>query len=212
MPADLLPDTLITISDCIVDRIPDRWIIDDREAMKPLKDWYIDRFTISAVDFEATKHWANEALVGGTPKWPGVFVDLEDAMRVRKNFLKNCEDLIIVGVALASDYCQDFLDDTRMQCGNYESGVSEIISKQQQLSRNGTVLGFDILAFHYDEVHNVVCNSDLVKEIAEKHSITPNGFGLYDDLSDANTGADYCNLETTGADEGLWLPWRIVRY
>lgn len=211
MDADLLADVIVTATDCIVDLVPESWSIEwssDTEAARREKG---AKFGLEGVELRAFMGWCTSALESGELGWPGVFLDVDVAIRVKREFLSRSTDLVVIGICLPHDLVSGFLDETRPEAGQGEPGVVAALRSARAPFHRGQPLGYDVLGWEFGGCgfHSYICNG-LQRDFAKLLGIRPNRWGFFDLLGDARRCADHCNLEATGAEPGIWMPWRVA--
>lgn len=209
MNAELLPDTIVSATDCLVDLVPNIWSIEwagdarDREEAGA-------RFSLQGRGLADFTTWCTQAFDSGELGWPGVFLDLDLALRTRERFFSGTEGLVVFGIALPADLVPDFIDENLLAPGEGEPGVVTAIRRGTPPSP-GRPLGVDVLGWDHGGFHSYICNG-LETEFDAALGIRPNRHGFFDEPGDARRCAEHSNLETTGAEPCLWLPWMVRLY
>ena len=211
MNAYLLPETIVTATDCIVDLVPNTWSIEWTHDTQAARQEEAAKFGLKTSEIEAFTAWSTSALESGELGWPGVFLSVDVALRVKRDFLSRATSLVVIGIALPHELVSTFLDETRVEAGQGEPGVVAAVRGGKVPSARGRLLGYDVLGWDFGGFHSYVCNG-LETEFADLFEIKPNRWGFFDRLGDARRCADHCNLETTGAEPALWMPWRVTLY
>ncbi len=211
MNAGLLPETLFTATDCIVDLVPNTWSIEWTQDTQAARQEAAAKFGLKGSELESFTAWCTSALAGGELGWPDVFLSLDVALRVKREFLSRATSLAVIGIALPYDLVSTFLAETRVEAGQGEPGVVTAVRAGRAPSAEGQVLGYDVLGWDFGGFHSYICNG-LETEFADVFELKPNRWGFFDQLNDARRCADHCNLETTGAVPALWMPWRVAIY
>lgn len=211
MNPGLLPETILTATDCIVEFAPGPWSISWTKVSPEARQEAGARFGLDRTSLEAFTNWSTEALETGELKWPSVFLDLDVARRVKARFLSNTGGVVVFGIALSRDLVDAFLDETRKESGQGEPGVLSAIRRGEPPAQSGRLLGFDVLGWDCGSFHSYLCNG-LENEFASVLGVRPNEHGFFDRLDDASRCADHCNSETTGAEPASWLPWMVLAY
>ncbi len=211
MNATLLPTSIVTASDCIVDHAPNTWSIAWVGHTEASRLDEAANFAMNADDLAAFTGWCTAALESGDLVWPGVFVDIDVARWVRARFLSKAQGLVLIGIALAQDLVETFVEETRVEVGHGEPGVVTAIRRGNSPSPGGAILGFDVLGWDGGGFHSYICNG-LEMEFLSTFGIRPNRHGFFDQSEEARRCAEHSNLETTGAEPALWLPWLTLLY
>ncbi|MEZ4224730.1 MAG: hypothetical protein R3B13_27510 [Polyangiaceae bacterium] len=211
MTGGLLPEILVTASDCIVDLVPNTWSIEWTQETRTARQEEAVKFGLNPSELQSFTDWCTSALESGDLGWPCVFLSVEVALRVRHEFLARASSLVVFGIALPHDLVSTFVEETRLAAGQGEPGVRAAVRGRNAPSPGGSLLGYDVLGWEYGGFHSYVCNG-LETEFARAFAIKPNRWGFFDRLDDARRCADHCNQETTGAEPALWMPWRVTLY
>lgn len=211
MRADLLPESILTASGCIVDLVPDTWAIAWTGDTPEQRRQQADRLGLDDDGLRALTGWCTAALDAGSLGWPGVFLDVDTAVQVRSRLLPARAEVVLFGIALPGDLRDAFLEATRPGPREGTPGVVLALEANTPPDERGRWLGFDVLGWDHGGFHSYVCNG-LETEFREHLGITPNAHGFFDSEQDARRCAVHAGLETTGAEPALWLPWQVLRY
>jgi hypothetical protein len=210
MNAELLPDRILTASDCLVDLAPNTWAIAWTGDTVESRREAAARFGLDAQGLRALMDWSTAALDSGSLGWPNVFFDVETANQARVRFLPASGDIVVFGIALPADLREPFLEATRPGPQEGTPGVVMALAANTTQDERGSVLGFDVLGWDHG-FHSYVCNG-LEMEFQRALGLTPNSHGFFATEHEARRCAEHAGLESTGAEPALWLPWRVVRY
>jgi hypothetical protein len=191
--------------------VPDTWSIAWTNDTPEARQAAVSRFGLKASSLAEFTSWCTQALETGDLAWPGVFLDVDVALRTKARFLSQAEGLVVFGIALPRRLVGSFLDETRPEAGQGEPGVVAAIRRGEPPAPSGTALGFDVLGWDWGGFHSFICNG-LEREFAKVLGVAPNQHGFFDGPVDAERCAEHCNLETTGAEPALWLPWLVLLY
>jgi hypothetical protein len=71
--------------------------------------------------------------------------------------------------------------------------------------------GYEVLGYGYGSFNSFAVNH-LENEFIHRLGLRLNGNGLFDDYASALKAARYCAEPATGAEPGLWLPWKESEY
>lgn len=210
MNASLLPDQIVTVSDCIVEVAPNVWSIAWAQVSEAERARRGGQFGLAGSALSDFITWCTEAFDAGLLGWPHVIFDLDVARGLRERLRTGAEAPRILGIALPRDLVERFARDAH-ETGSGEPGVLTALRRGTPPPEGGVTLGFDVLGWDWGAFHSYICNG-LETEFASALGIRPNANGFFDDLDDARQCADHANLATTGAEPGLWLPWLTVAY
>lgn len=93
-----------------------------------------------------------------------------------------------------------------------KSGIFECVSAGTNIADGGDFLGFELLATYLGMLTcSWVCNG-LETECAKRLGILTNSHGFVQTYADASRCAEFISRDETGAEPGLWLPWRMSVY
>ena len=168
------------------------------------------KFGLEKEELLALTDWCTKALESGALGWPGVFASLDVALRVKEEFFSRSVGLVVFGISLSRDDVPHFLDQSTLEA-DAEFGVTSVLRRGESPSGRGRTLGFDVLGWEHGGFHSYLCNG-LEVEFARLLKTSPNPYGFFDRLDDARQCTEHCNVETTGAEPALWMPWRVSLY
>lgn len=211
MNAELLPERILTASDCLVAIAPNTWTIAWTVDTSEKRREAAARFGLDEQGLGALTAWSTAAMDTERLGWPGVFFDVDTARDVRARFLPAEIDVVLFGIALPADLRDDFLEQTRPGPREGTPGVVAALQANTRPDERGTPLGFDVLCWDTGGFHSYVCNG-LETDFQRELGVIPNLHGFYATEQEARRCAEYAGLETTGAEPGIWLPWRVARY
>ena len=106
---ELLPERLISASNCICQFFPDSWAIEWASESADERLRKAATFGISGVDLPKVIAWATASMqqVFG---WPNVFYTLEAAREAREGFLAQDSEVVIFGLGLHDSHVAEFLE------------------------------------------------------------------------------------------------------
>ncbi|MEZ4253709.1 MAG: hypothetical protein R3B99_36340 [Polyangiales bacterium] len=198
--AALVADEVWSASDCQAPRFGCwtlAWVDEDRTT--PAN-------ALGVTDVDALVAWCTAAFDAERMGWPDVFFSLEAAREARDRFAPSAR---LFGLALRSDHAGELLADAD-DASNV--GVVLALRRAAPLADGGTPRGFDVLCLdgYGGGFHSYLCNS-LETELATL-GWRSGTLGLFPNEEDAERAAAHAGLETTAAEPGLWMPWRVVEY
>lgn len=212
MNGDLIPESFVTASDCLVRFVPDAWSFEGASDLQLAdRQEKAARFGLTVSALESFSAWCASALDRGELGWLHVFLHLDDALRVKRDFFPRVNNLVVIGLALAGDLVSAFLEDLGAEAESVAPGIVAAIRGGKAPSPEGQQLGYDVLGWDLGGFHSYLCNG-LETEFAGSLGIRPNACGLFDRLEDARRCADHCNAEATAAEPALWMPWHVAMY
>lgn len=213
MSSALLPETILTVSPCITDTMPDRWTLAWKDAPEGERSrlqstWAIDRDRLAAIE-----GWADEAYADKRLLWRDMFASL-DAARDFLDWLGGAPDhALIFGIGLHPSQRDELIQEQIIPDQEAQNGLVEMIRRGAPMPGGGIFLGWEILGFEYGGVrpHSWLCNG-LEVDFNERLGIRPNRHGLIDDWAKAAEAARICNDPQTGAEPVDWWAWAVVQY
>ncbi len=211
---DLLPELILSGSDCIAQFVPDTWCIDwandkPESRLETAKFFGLDCPRAAEVSAWATPRFGIDF------GWPNVIYNLETAVQLVGKFLPSLPDVKILELALhrthVARFCEAAAPESQKPgfAPNGMQGVYEVVMKATPQVAGGRVLGFEPRVFDVVLSCSWLCNG-LERTIAEKLNIQPNRFGLIETFVDACCAVQYISRADVGAEPGLWLPWLII--
>ncbi|MEO1333657.1 MAG: hypothetical protein AAFV32_09090 [Myxococcota bacterium] len=210
MNAELLPDEILTVSDCINDMAPHTWAIDWSTDSAESRVEHASKFGIEPGRLAELQRWATQALDDGMIGWPGTLLELDDAVRFVQAYVREPR-AVVCGIGLSADLRSSFLEEAKPGQNEGATGVYLAIKRGHSPADGGRSLGFDVLGWEFGAFHSYLCNG-LENHFQKEFGIIPNSAGRFDTEAEARTCADCANLEETGAEPGLWLPWEVRVY
>jgi hypothetical protein len=207
--ADLLPDAMVSMSDCLADFVPDVWTLEWTKTSESDRVQKAGAFGLSPVELLPLMAWCT-AEFGRVWGWPCVLYELGAARDLHRHFLSSATNLRLLGLALPEDLAPDFLEAAKPLPHEGATGLYTCVAANHQLESGGIPLGWEVLGFEYG-FHSWLCNG-LERNVFREFGIRPAENGLIQSAADARQAADYCGLESVGAEPGIWLPWLIVEY
>jgi hypothetical protein len=203
MSAEILPEMIYSLSPCICNLHPPMelipWVkgdsIDDYQKRLELSD---------EVFFEAmfrVEKLFEDQVFG----WNSVFFDLETAKSFAKNYFQKIENLKLFRALAPIQLTEKVLQKTEEKTV-VPHGLHTVLKKKEIVEiESDSLLGYEIIGYDLGSFHSFVCNS-LESDFVNKLEIPINSKGYISDFNNAIKAASYCNLESTGAEEGYWFP------
>ena len=109
----------------------------------------------------------------------------------------------VIGIGLHASLLSSFESQLTKEI-NKGSGLAEIVNEQRPLAGGGTAVGYETLGFGGCYFHSWLCH-DIPDEAYRQFGISPNRFGLIDNLDDARRANDH--LPEAGAEPAIWETW-----
>lgn len=211
MAAELLPPRLVSACDCLVDKAPGTWALAWATHTDAERTVAAAAFGLDAAATAEAIAWTTAAFEQGIVGWPDVFFALDDARAFARRFIPATVEVFVAGIALPDDLAATLLATVGPVPGASPSGVDEALRREEAAVPEGEFLGFEVLGYEHGGFHSFVCNG-LERAFRDALGVVPNAHGLYEEEADARRCAAHAGCSSTGAEPGLWLPWRFTRY
>lgn len=211
---DLLPENLLSASECICTFVPDTWCVAWTGDTPELR-W--EKAKVFALDPEAlarlTDHVTSRFEVSFG--WPNVCFSLAAAREIVQGLLTDRKDVVVFELGLHKQFMEAFLKAAEPppsppgHAPMGRQGVLEMILKELPLAAGGIPLGFEPLVFYYSLSDSWLCNG-LETVFHDRLGLTPNAQGFIASLEEALRGVELLWEGKVAAEPGLWLPWLIL--
>ena len=214
--SSFLPDSLLSLSRCVCDFVPDAWTIEWTGMDENIRLENASKFDLKPEALIELKQWSTANFGEDFDAWYVMF-QLETAQYLRKRFLSHLNDVVILGAGLHKTLCDDFLKSAKAPpskpgfAPNGESSDYLAIAKKLSPVPGGIPIGFEPVnrgVIAYD--HSWVCNS--LEKDAKEMKITINEFGLISEYADALKFTNLINEGKISAEPDPWWPWLLVDY
>jgi hypothetical protein len=208
--ASLVPTTFWTASDCLSEVAPDTWAIewvrmDEAERLTEAERFGIPRDRVPEAISWVTSRFDQDF------GWPNVFLTLEAAREFCSRFVPGDSDAAILGLSLAGEDVEGFLQRCKPPEQEGASGVYLSLSRRLAPAAGGERLGSEVLGADHGSFHSSLCNA-LERDFERRSGARPNALGLYDDHALARQCAASVDRGDTGAEPGAWYAWSLLRY
>lgn len=207
MDAALVPERVLTASNCIVSFVPDSWAFDWGEDLQRRRD-AAAACGLGEAEHDGLTVWADAALQDGRLGWPNVLFEVEAAFELKRRF--RLDDFVIFGISLPTDLAGAFLEEN---AGHAPPGHVQAISAGRPPADGGQRLGFDVLGWEggIAGFHSYLCNG-LETEFRAALGVVPNARGFFDSEGEARRCAAHVDGREDLGEPGLWLPWLVQEY
>jgi hypothetical protein len=209
MDKELIPDTILSVSECICDFHPEINILWGRSNKAKRK--YTQHLNISESTYEEIEKWIEEKSEAGIFAYPQVFTTLELAKEFLSKFLYHLSDAKIIGIGLPEEYVEEFIEYEESQNKEEENqyGIEKLLLRRIPIGDQvPKMIGYEVLGFEYGTFHSYLCNG-LEKYFNGHFEFNLNQEGFFPTLEEASRYCDYSNNEELGTEAVLWLPWAI---
>lgn len=205
----LVPQKIISISECICDVLPGiwglNWVSDRNKQIIEAKSI----LNINDNEFEELEKWVSEEFNIGNYGWQHGFSNIISAKRFADKFLHNLNEYWILSIGLTQSETELFLSKEKPQ-NNLGGTLVYNVLKQGIVLETKAILGVDLLGYDNGAFHSYLCNG-LEKDLFDKYGIIPNKFGFYDDYNCILEASEYVSSDEVGAEPALWQPWIICK-
>lgn len=211
MDKQLIPDTVLSASDCICDFHPEINVLWGRS--KEVKHKYIQRLNISESTYEEIANWVADKFEGGFFAYPQVFTTIELAKEFLYKYLCHLSDAKIIGIGLPEKYVDEFITyEEPLNAGENQNGIEKLLLSGLPIEeKDSKFMGYEILGYESGSFHSYLCNG-LEKDFNEHFKFTLNQNGFIPSLEEAASYCEYSNDENLDTETVLWLPWAIYDY
>jgi hypothetical protein len=203
MSAEILPEMIYSLSTCICDLHPLMelipWVKGD------LIDGYQKRLELSDEVFLEAMYKIEKLFNDQKFGWNSVFFDLETAKSFAKKYFQKINNLKIFQAIVPIQLVEKVLQETESKTVTPHGLHTVLLKKEASEIGSSAFLGFEVIGYDLGSFHSFVCNS-LETKFKNELEISLNQNGYISSFDDAIKAADYCNLESTGAEEGYWFP------
>jgi hypothetical protein len=221
----LLPDTIISLSECICLKLKIGWgwIPGDKEAALA--------FGIPEDKFDEFKAWSGPAHDVEMGLW-SVFYSPDYARRFIERFLPDAGDLYLIGIGLHKELVGAFwqgqlfdvfwgqsrgvLRDQSSYEKDYHYATERLIKRLLPLERGGKPLGYEVVSgvFYGDFGHSWLC-SLIDVDMHELYGIRPNAYGLIDTYPEAKQVYEWIaedEMQGGRSEPEPYNAWLLVSY
>lgn len=171
-----MPDSLISMSGCICEFVPDLWAIEAANLDWTYRLECASKFGISDSQVPKIIAWMTPRLEDEIG-WPGVFYRQSTAREFADRFLR-ITDLCLVELALHDDWVKSYLDEIKTDSKDMEYGVNRAIHRKERATESGIPLGWEVLGYEFGGFHSWLCNG-LEKKHCRGFANLPRRNGVY---------------------------------
>jgi hypothetical protein len=215
--AQLIPNEVISASDCICPQFPGPYAISWCETPDG------DRASLlAAVGVPRELHgraieWAT-SVFGEVYGWPGVFYTAEAAREAKAQFFASAESVKVIGLGLPEEFAIEFVSEATPPASppgyapSGESGYLECLKRTNQLPQGGRTLGFELLNLQLGMLEDSWLCNGMEGHCALKLQIRPSANGLLSSAEEAMCCCAEIARDEVGAEPGPWYPFLLVEY
>ncbi len=213
---DLLPQTLLSASQCICNFAPDTWCIEwmpsSKEITRNEKTFGLSSQAVTELTAWATSRMDKD--IG----WPNVCFTLATAFTIVNRFLNSEIENVVFGLGLHRRFVDPFLECAKPpppQEGYARvgpQGVYSSVARGYTLEDGGAILGFEPAAFSETIMACSWLCGGFEAIVHNALGVTPNAYGFIDSPEEAFKVVEYLSNDKVANVEGLWFPWLIVEY
>lgn len=211
MDIDLIPDTILSVSECICDFHPEINIL--WGSSDETKNKYIQQLDISRSTYEQIESWIEDKFDIGVFAYPQVFTSVKLAREFTNKFLSKISNARIIGIGLPENSMNDFFEYEDLQGQQEEQyGVGKLLLSNSIVEQmNSRLLGYEVLGYENGSFHSYLCNG-LEKELHKQFKFSLNDKGFIASLEEANRYCKYSNQEEIGTESVKWFSWAVFEY
>jgi hypothetical protein len=217
MDEALLPDEIVSASECICPQFPDASAIDWVQASDETRFKALDAVGLPAAFRADARTWATDNFDVNFG-WPGVFFTAVAANEARRQLFGDGSQVKVIGLGLPLQWVDAFIAEASPPppadgfAAQGETGYLQMAKQLSPLAAGSQWLGFELLNVEFGQiVHSWLCNG-LETHCADALGIRPGANGLIETLESADLCRNEIAREEVGAEPGLWLPWLLVEY
>ena len=215
--AELIPDQVISASDCICPQFPGPYAISWCTTSDEDRTSLLSQVGVPRELYADAIQWAT-AVFGESYGWPGVFYTADAAKGAMARFFTTPESVKVIGLGLPEQFASDFVNEATPPASppgyapNGESGYLECIKRGSQLPSGGQTLGFEPLNLQCGMLEDSWLCNGLERHCSATLQVRPSAVGLLTSLEDATRCCKEINREEVGAEPGPWYPFLLVEY
>jgi hypothetical protein len=202
--SELLPDKVLTVSDCFAKVAPDLWAVDWEDWTEQDRADEAAAFGISAQVVADLVLWFS---VETGSDHPNAFSSLALAREFYRRFV-TVDQPLIVGIGLHKTLLSSFHEQLSKD-SNRGYGLVERVLRYQPIADGGRFLGYEPLGYEATHFHTWLCHH-APDEAHARFKTLPNENGLISTLEEAIQVTRY--LTDTGAEPAIWEPWLVTEY
>lgn len=192
MNADILPDKILSASNCICDLYPNIYFNDLYEIKNDEKINYI-KDKISEGKFLSLS-----------------FIDLNSIRDFKQKFYNDIQDqnLKIISLNIHKDNLEEIIKEDR----DYFWSKLELLDKKIPVDKTGEILGFEILGYEYsaESCHSYICNG-LENDYKKQFGFQLNSNGFINSIIEAKKLSNYTCEDELG-EPVYWMPMLIIEH
>ncbi len=213
MAADLLPEDILSLSECISPSVQIYWGWHENGQAEAR------RFGVPESKLADLREWLT---LTDKVHFSNVFFTAAAAWEFAAEFLAGIEQVHVIGIGLPHVLVDGFLQDNPQTVYNgmagksksAEYGINAVLRIGERLSLGGETLGYEVLSYSYAIGHSWLC-SGLERDMHTLFGIRPNAHGLIDTLEEAMQVYEWiAEDEQKGqrAEPEPYYPWLVVEY
>jgi hypothetical protein len=210
--SDLMPERLITVSDCISDVHPHGNVLLRGQDPYESKFALPSEYGSNVEELVSMRAWMDRALEVGDLGWPNVFLNVRAAREFRRQFTGATRETRLLGLGLTPEVAAEYVKQEGIEGEDAGDRGYALLRDAVPLDPSGSCLGFDVLgAEGWGSYHTFACNA-LTRPYREHLGIVVNAYGLIDDYEQAVEACSYTLRDDVGAEPVAWYPFRVDEY
>lgn len=200
MNNELLPEKIITVSECICDNLPGTWDLERADSIKNILHDPKKELSV----------WVEDQFEKGYIGWQYGFGNIETARAFYARFLNDMDDVYLFGIGVSEEDAVFLLGEEKPAENTGGTLVYSVLSRAEILD-TANLVGFDVLGYDMGYFHSYICNG-FESPFYTLFDMKPNKFGLYDSYAKAKQAAEHLSGESSGAEPAVWLSWAVCRF
>ncbi len=207
MDATLVPERILSLSECVGAVAPAAWAYYWTSSEPGSRAASLEALGLQEAVVGPLASWIDAALGAGQLGFPSTFFSLAKAQEFRARFFANHDDVYVVGLALDRALA---LRSALKSVGTAHDGPATMLAQDAAPEPGGRALGFDVLALDTGGFHSFLCGG-AERRLFARLGARPNARGLFDDPTLARDCAALVEAEGLG-EPGPWSAWEVLAY
>lgn len=199
--AALIPERVLDFG-CLGHFIPDvGWKLETAEP-----------FCINSPDLAEINFFLENAFIEDKIGFDKIWYSIVDVQAFLKKLGAKINEPMILGLGFHRTLVQDLQSQLALEPDypHTKYGIYNSLLRNQPLAASGNALGYEVLGLGTNIDHSMYCYDSLISEQYEKHQLSLNEIGLYQNFEDARIVADAANQEVIG--NCRWYPFLVIDY
>lgn len=158
MDKELLPEKIVSISDCICEFHPNINILWGGSHLN--KQNYSNKLHLSKDSFDEMEKWVLNQFEKNMFLYPNIFTTVNLARDFSKAFLNDLDERMIIEIGLPKSFIGEFLEDvdTYSKSDKDRLGIEKLLLTKTPIDVEANLLGFEVVGFEEGKFHSYICN------------------------------------------------------